>query len=63
MSCVLYCGPQKDEQILNLLLAEDIEKTYCGNLPNEGQFNGNYWPPRPSTQGVAADSRFIDENF
>ena len=46
-----FVDKNKLEGLKKIICEEDMEKLYGGILPDEGQYKGSYWPPRPSMQG------------
>ena len=61
---IITIGKNEKEKFKEIICPEDMELIYGGVLPNEGQYNGQYWPPRPSRQGdVVTDEIVNTENL
>ena len=50
LDTVRFINVGEEAAFLEIFDGNDMEKLYGGNLSNEPHNNGEYWPPRPSTQ-------------
>ena len=64
LDTVIFCKVGEEHKFREIFDVNDMEKLYGGNLSDEPHYKGEYWPPRPSTQGpILTKQDIIDKKL